>query len=112
MLEWIVTIVALIGVIITIVGLIRAGAKKEESHAAAVVALGLKMDNMQNSVDARFNVLSTRIDDVKKVIGNGGIHGLRQDIQDMKENCAGEMSTMKEKISANTKDIDELKERR
>ena len=98
MTTWIVTIIAIIGAIISIGTLIWSQSKYQETRKAVDQALDAKIGN-----------LAAKLDEVKKVIGNGGYSGLRQDIQTIKEHCAGEMSSVRERQSSMQYQIDEMK---
>jgi hypothetical protein len=96
MIQWILTIVAVFGASISIGTFIWTQSKFQKGQTDKDTALEIKVDNLTETVK-----------EIKQAIGNGAYRGLRQDIQDIKVNCAGHISDM---ISMQ-REIDEIKVR-
>jgi hypothetical protein len=62
---------------------------------------------------AKISSLETAVNDMKSVLGNGQDPGIRQDVQEIKINCAGEMANIKARVHTleqrNGKPISEVK---
>lgn len=74
MLEWVVTIIALLGVIGSILGFSK------------------NIGSIQKQNEMEHLNMAKTIQEVKDILGNGAGHGLRQEVQGMKELCAGRMA--------------------
>jgi hypothetical protein len=50
--------------------------------------------------------MEENITSIKKTLGNGGYVGIKQDIQEMKERCAGEVADTQARLKALEKNQD------
>ena len=91
MTEWIVTIIALLGA------------------AGSVVGFSMKIQSIKTENELDHKAIKIVIGEIKQILGTGAFHGIKQAIQDMKENCAGEMATVKANMHSQQHEIDELK---
>ena len=98
MAEWIVTIIAIGGVICSIIG------------------FGIALGTIRKANEMEHKAIFKSVADLEHVIGNGNGTGLRYDIQNMKLACSGEMANVKSdikqnslRISAHQHEIDDIK---
>jgi hypothetical protein len=108
MAEWIITIIAILGFIISVISFFMREQKKKTEQDARDSALNSKIDSLKETVELKITPLNTNVNDIKEILGNG--HGLRHDIHEMQTYCAGEMGSLKVKVAAQQHEIDDLKE--
>lgn len=56
--------------------------------------------NSIDKVNGRIDNLDKSITEIKRTLGNGGYGGIRQDVQDIRENCAGKMANIDARVKA------------
>jgi hypothetical protein len=110
MAEWIATSIIAIGAILTMIRFIRSTGAEEKARQLWQTAIEKRMAERDVNVEKGF-------EDMKRILGNGAYHGIRQDIQDMKVSCAGamgcvngEIKEVRVRLSAQQHEIDELKQ--
>lgn len=116
MAEWIVTIVAIAGVIITLWQMSTSSAKSQQAIATKVEGLDKSqqamttnletMDKSQQALDAKVSHLEADVADIKKTLGNGGYAGIKGEIQAMKVHCAGAMAQLNVQLTSHLKNDD------
>ena len=90
MTEWIVTVVVLLGV------------------AGSAIKLSMMLGVIKKGNEAEHKALAVSIEEIKSVIGNGS-GGLRQEVKDMRINCADEMATVRTELSSYQREIDDVR---
>jgi hypothetical protein len=86
MAEWIITVVAVLGVIISVIGFF------------------MKLQSIDTRNKAEHEHIFAGIKDLRSVIGNGDGRGLRGELAEMKIQCAGHMAAVDTKVAALEKD--------
>ncbi len=100
MLEWIVTIVAVVGMIGTGIGVIRKQAKMEQHM----------QDELKAMKDNEIKHITDGLAEIKSIIGNGNQGGLKHLIASIQVACAANMATLTTTVRTHGERLDRLEE--
>jgi hypothetical protein len=109
MAEWIVTVILLVTSLIAIYKSIRSSGASDKKRDLWTQSIEQKFKSRDEETKKRDEAIEVKITEIKQILGNGAYHGLRQDIQELKINCAGEMAGIKANIFNQQHEIDNIK---